>query len=331
PATMKNQQLLKSFFDSLDGLCVLNFLQNILNEIQRADLQLQRTYTTAIDLHRIIDGLIRKLQQRLRDKYFGNRTHEILRQLQEIDANKAEEFKESFELFIKTVIEYIKSYYDDSTRQFYEKLSFFSYQSLEFLAWERLIDVVNLIKVNDLNKDELYSEYCELRVLYDNLIKKDVKLSDQIKLYISSKKDYDLISTIDRSDSVHDNDEDDDDIALVHKNQQYDEHVRSDHFWSYLLNINPKSTPNMKKSICYIFSIPCTNAYVETIFSHIKHAWSDYRNHMDIELVDAELKIRVNSDYPCAYMYKHLLSQPDVLTKIRTNEKYQQTKRRNTE
>ncbi|CAF4863304.1 unnamed protein product, partial [Rotaria socialis] len=246
--------------------------QNILNEIQRADLQLQRTYTTAIDLHRIIDGLIRKLQQRLRDKYFGNRTHEILRQLQEIDANKAEEFKESFELFIKTVIEYIKSYYDDN-----------------------------------------------------------VKLSDQIKLYISSKKDYDLISTIDRSDSVHDNDEDDDDIALVHKNQQYDEHVRSDHFWSYLLNINPKSTPNMKKSICYIFSIPCTNAYVETIFSHIKHAWSDYRNHMDIELVDAELKIRVNSDYPCAYMYKHLLSQPDVLTKIRTNEKYQQTKRRNTE
>ncbi|CAF1615113.1 unnamed protein product, partial [Rotaria magnacalcarata] len=180
-------------------------------------------------------------------------------------------------------------------------------------------------------KDELYSEYCELRVLYDNLIKKDVKLSDQIKLYISSKKDYDPISTIDRSDSVHDNDEDDDDIALVHKNQQYDEHVRSDHFWSYLLNINPKSTPNMKKSICYIFSIPCTNAYVETIFSHIKHAWSDYRNHMDIELVDAELKIRVNSDYPCAYMYKHLLSQPDVLTKIRTNEKYQQTKRRNTE
>ncbi|CAF1679891.1 unnamed protein product, partial [Rotaria magnacalcarata] len=165
---------------------------------------------------------------------------------------------------------------------------------------------------NDLNKDELYSEYCELRVLYDNLIKKDVKLSDQIKLYISSKKDYDPISTIDRAHSVHDNDEDDDDIALVHKNQQYDEHVRSDHFWSYLLNINPKSTPNMKKN-------------------HIKHAWSDYRNHMDIELVDAELKIRVNSDYPCAYMYKHLLSQPDVLTKIRTNEKYQQTKRRNTE
>ncbi|CAM2730611.1 unnamed protein product, partial [Rotaria socialis] len=65
---MTNQQLLKSFFDSLDGLCVLNFLQNILNEIQRADLQLQRTYTTAIDLHRIIDGLIRKLQRRLRDR-----------------------------------------------------------------------------------------------------------------------------------------------------------------------------------------------------------------------------------------------------------------------
>ncbi|CAF3315439.1 unnamed protein product [Rotaria socialis] len=132
----------------------------------------------AVDLHRIIDGLIRKLQQRLRDKYFGNRTHDILRQLQEADANKAEEFKRSFESFIETVIEYIKSYYDDNTRKFYEKLSFFSYQSLEFLALERLMDVADLVKVNDLNKDELYSEYCELRVLYDNLIKTNVKLND---------------------------------------------------------------------------------------------------------------------------------------------------------
>ncbi|CAF4135859.1 unnamed protein product [Rotaria sordida] len=61
----------------------------------------------------------------------------------------------------------------------------------------------------------------------------------------------------------------------------------------------------------------------------MKHAWSDYRNRMDIELVDAELKIRMNSDYPCAYMYKYLLSQPDILNKIRTNEKYQQKKRHN--
>ncbi|CAF3343027.1 unnamed protein product [Rotaria socialis] len=122
--------------------------------------------------------LLKKLQQRLRDKYFGNRTHDILRQLQEADANKAEEFKRSFESFIETVIEYIKSYYDDNTRKFYEKLSFFSYQSLEFLALERLMDVADLVKVNDLNKDELYSEYCELRVLYDNLIKTNVKLND---------------------------------------------------------------------------------------------------------------------------------------------------------
>ncbi|CAF4821008.1 unnamed protein product [Rotaria socialis] len=102
--------------------------------------------------------LLKKLQQRLRDKYFGNRTHDILRQLQEADANKAEEFKRSFESFIETVIEYIKSYYDDNTRKFYEKLSFFSYQSLEFLALERLMDVADLVKVNDLNKDELYND-----------------------------------------------------------------------------------------------------------------------------------------------------------------------------
>ncbi|CAF5098489.1 unnamed protein product [Rotaria sp. Silwood1] len=114
----------------------------------------------------------------------------------------------------------------------------------------------DLIKINDLDKDELYNEYCEIKFLYDNLIKTGVKLSDQIKLYISSKKDYLPTSTI---------------------------------------NDNP------------------------------------HNFRMDIELVDAELKIRMNSDYPCAYVHKYLLSQPDLLKKIRTDEKYEQKKRRGIE
>ncbi|CAF3251972.1 unnamed protein product [Rotaria sp. Silwood2] len=329
--TIKNQRLFKSFFDTNDGLCVLNFLQNVLTEVHRAELQLQRTYTTAVDLHRIISGLIKKLQQRLRDKYFGNNTRAILKQLEEIDGNKAEALKQSFESFIKIVIEYIESYYDDETKQFYEKLSFFNCQSIEFLAWERVIDVVDLIQINDLDKDELYNEYCEIKFLYDNLIKTGIKLSDQIKLYISSKKDYLPTSTInDNPHNLFDNDEDEEG-DLTHKNQNKDEHIRSDQFWSYLLSMSPNSTPNMKKIISYIFSIPCANAYVETIFSHMKHLWSDYRSRMDIELVDAELKIRMNSDYPCAYVYKYLLSQPDLLKKIRTDEKYEQKKRRDIE
>ncbi|CAF5121525.1 unnamed protein product, partial [Rotaria magnacalcarata] len=43
-------QLLTSFFNNPDGLCALNFLENVLVDIQQAELNLQRTWTTAVDL-----------------------------------------------------------------------------------------------------------------------------------------------------------------------------------------------------------------------------------------------------------------------------------------
>ncbi|CAF5139278.1 unnamed protein product, partial [Rotaria magnacalcarata] len=48
--TADNTQLLTSFFNNPDGLCALNFLENVLVDIQQAELNLQRTWTTAVDL-----------------------------------------------------------------------------------------------------------------------------------------------------------------------------------------------------------------------------------------------------------------------------------------
>ncbi|CAF5211019.1 unnamed protein product, partial [Rotaria magnacalcarata] len=61
-------------------------------DIQQAELNLQRTWTTAVDLYRIITNLMEKLEQRLNDKYFG------------------------------TVIEYINSYFEPE-KKFYETLA----------------------------------------------------------------------------------------------------------------------------------------------------------------------------------------------------------------
>ncbi|CAF5191441.1 unnamed protein product [Rotaria magnacalcarata] len=70
-AAADNTQLLTSFFNNPDGSCTLNFLENVLVDIQQAELNLQRTWTTAVDLYRIITNLMKKLEQRLNDKYFG--------------------------------------------------------------------------------------------------------------------------------------------------------------------------------------------------------------------------------------------------------------------
>ena len=40
----------------------------------------------------------------------------------------------------------------------------------------------------------------------------------------------------------------------------------------------------------------------------MRHLWFDYRNRMNIELAAAELKMRMNSDYPFEYLYNYLNS-----------------------
>ena len=52
------------------------------------------------------------------------------------------------------------------------------------------MDVTDLIKINDLDKNELYIEYCKIKVSQDDLKSKNVKLNKQIKCYISTRKAY---------------------------------------------------------------------------------------------------------------------------------------------
>ncbi|CAF1510945.1 unnamed protein product, partial [Rotaria magnacalcarata] len=144
--------------------------------------------------------------------------------------------------------------------------------------------------------------------------------------YIASKNVHNSQSTTNNNYDVlcaiNDTEKDD----LLNKDQDSKEHIQSDQLRTYLLNIRPNTTPNMKLIISYVFSIPCSNAYVESIFSHMNHLWSDYRNRMDIELVAAELKIRKNADIPCTHFYKFILSQDDLLKKIASNEKFDKKK-----
>ncbi|CAF5111813.1 unnamed protein product, partial [Rotaria sp. Silwood1] len=287
PTSTKAQQVLNAFFQNDEGLCILNFLQNVLTEIQKAELQLQRSNTTVVDLHFIITNLINKLRQKLVDKFYGNKTRLILNQLKQIDQAKNEELTKAFELFIDTVIVYIKSYFD-SDNEFYEKLSFFNAKSFEFLTWEKCLDVVDILHIDDLDIDKLHNEFCDIKYLYDNLNKRNIKLSDQINSYISSKTNSISSSTKISLECIAFDDVDDENIAQVPEDHNIDNSIRSDQLWSFLLNYNPNSAPNLYKLICYVFSIPCSNSYVESIFSHMKHVWSDYRNRMDIKLVSAE-------------------------------------------
>jgi hypothetical protein len=116
-----------------------------------------------------------------------------------------------------------------------------------------------------------------------------------------------------------DTDEEEYDVK-THKQQKKNSSIRCDHLWAYLLH--NENVPNLQKLVHFAFSIPASNAFCESIFSHMKFLWNNNRNKMKNELVGAELKIKMNSDFNCTEFYEYLLHKPDLLKQIRSSEKY---------
>jgi len=81
--------------------------------------------------------------------------------------------------------------------------------------------------------------------------------------------------------------------------------------------LDGESVSNLKKIVQLVFEI----AEGESIFSHMKYLWDNYRNRMKPDLVGPELKIKINTHYTWTQFYDHLLNKLD-LSKIRSSDKY---------
>jgi hypothetical protein len=77
-----------------------------------------------------------------------------------------------------------------------------------------------------------------------------------------------------------------------------------------------------EKLVQFVFSIPASNAFCESIFSHMKYLWDNNRNRMKHDLVGVELKIKINTHYTCTQFYDYLLNKPDLFKQIRSSDKY---------
>ena len=77
-------------------------------------------------------------------------TRQLLKEIKAVDEQKAIVLIQSFNLFIKSVIDCIESYYAKD-KTYYKMLSCFHLQSNGFLTWKDLLDVVDFISTPDLN------------------------------------------------------------------------------------------------------------------------------------------------------------------------------------
>ena len=123
---------------------------------------------------------------------------------------------------------------------------------------------------------------------------------------------------------------DDDDRHFFHEENKENMHIRADWFWSYMFSKMTGKCENFQRLVSYALSIPCSNAYVEGIFSQMKHCWTASRNLMSKELVSAELKIRMNSRISCTDFFEHILGETDLLRSVRSSQKYSVVKKRAT-
>lgn len=79
---------------------------------------------------------------------------------------------------------------------------------------------------------------------------------------------------------------------------------------------------NLEKLVQYAFCLAGTSTENERIFSLIGNIWTDDRNHLDFETVQAITQIQYNSDMKCMEFHSHIKNNINFLSKVQSSEKY---------
>lgn len=72
----------------------------------------------------------------------------------------------------------------------------------------------------------------------------------------------------------------------------------------------------------YLFAIPAHNANVERIFSFMNIQWTDERNRMEVDSLEAILQILYNYKIDCVEFYHYVSKNKDMIKKAGSSEKY---------
>ncbi|CAF1515024.1 unnamed protein product [Rotaria sp. Silwood1] len=143
--------------------CILSFLQHVLFEIHQKNLELQRYYTTAVDLFRVITAIKNKLQERIDSQFFGAACRYRLARLP-IDTQNM--LKTSFIEFLSEIISnaYVESAFSQMKHLLNDKRS---RMTTELISAELKIRLNSTLSCTELYKYILSSEYL-LRAIKSN-------------------------------------------------------------------------------------------------------------------------------------------------------------------
>ncbi|CAF3498405.1 unnamed protein product [Rotaria socialis] len=257
-------------------------------DIQTKNLELQRYGTSIADLHRIITSLLKKLNDRLEQKYFGQQTRILLNAMPE---DVHEKLISSFVKYLGSTIQYIHKYYDEHSL-LAESVAIFGITEIDQIKFDQIAKCVAILNLA-VDHDKLFEEIISLQNTYKEVNSYRESLFVQIEKYVGGHEI--------KKQMVNEVFEELDDEELVNKiltqaqNHQDSCHkIRPDQLWTFLIIKITTHCDETTQLISYVYSISCSNAFTEDVFSHMKHLWTNSRNSMLSETVAAELKIRLN-------------------------------------
>ena len=170
----------------------------------------------------------------------------------------------------------------------------------------------------EVDYDKLFEELISLQSTFKQVSSYRDSLFTQVRKHIRGRDIYE-IEGIDGGDEY------------VHKtstqNQYNDNRIQADQLWAYLISKTATNCQEMKRLISFIYSIPCSNAFTEAVFNHMKHAWTPSRNSMSVETIAAELQIRLNCKMKCSEFYSFIQNESELLKCARSTGKYTFTKK----
>ncbi|KAL4096695.1 hypothetical protein QTP88_021600 [Uroleucon formosanum] len=81
------------------------------------------------------------------------------------------------------------------------------------------------------------------------------------------------------------------------------------------------NTPNLLKIFQFIASIPCSCA-AAMAFSLCGNAWTDSRNRLSVEHIEAELQVKINFQCNCKDFYNYVVKNEKLLKCAKSQNKY---------
>lgn len=85
---------------------------------------------------------------------------------------------------------------------------------------------------------------------------------------------------------------------------------------------HPEQYSEMVKISKYLFAIPAHNANTERIFSFMIIQWTDERNRIEVDTLEAILQILYNYKMDCVEFYNYVFKNKHMIKKAGSSEKY---------